>query len=93
MPETLDERIVIDTINQQHRAGGVPEIGIGIGINTGLMCVGDMGSDVRRSYTVIGDAINLACCIEPRNGSWMRPSVPRAAGRARRDEAAHSGAQ
>ena len=31
--------------------------------------------------------------IEPRNGSWMRASVPRAAGLARRDEAAHSGAQ
>ena len=31
--------------------------------------------------------------IEPRNGSWMRPSVPRAAGLARRDEAAHSSAQ
>ena len=30
---------------------------------------------------------------DPRNGSWMRASVPRAAGLARRDEAAHSGAQ
>ena len=60
----LEISVVIDTINQQHRASGVPEIGIGIGINTGLMCVGDMGSDVRRSYTVIGDAVNLACRIE-----------------------------
>jgi adenylate cyclase len=54
----------VHQINEEHRAKGLPEIGIGIGLNTGTMCVGDMGSDVRRSYTVIGDAVNLGSRLE-----------------------------
>lgn len=51
-------------INEEHRAQGIPEIGIGIGLNTGTMCVGDMGSDIRRAYTVIGDSVNLGSRLE-----------------------------
>jgi len=51
-------------INEEHRAKGIPEIGVGVGINTGTMCVGDMGSDIRRSYTVVGDAVNLGSRLE-----------------------------
>ena len=54
----------VHEINAEHRAKGIPEIGVGIGINTGTMCVGDMGSDIRRSYTVIGDAVNLGSRLE-----------------------------
>ena len=54
----------VRAINEEHRAKGMPEIGIGIGLNTGTMCVGDMGSHVRRSYTVIGDSVNLGSRLE-----------------------------
>ncbi|KRD22178.1 guanylate cyclase [Acidovorax sp. Root267] len=54
----------VEQINLLHRERGLPEIGVGIGLNTGTMCVGDMGSDIRRSYTVIGDAVNLGSRLE-----------------------------
>ncbi|WP_029414147.1 CHASE2 domain-containing protein [Acidovorax radicis] len=60
----LDMERAVEQINRSHQERKLPEIGIGIGLNTGTMCVGDMGSDIRRSYTVIGDAVNLGSRLE-----------------------------
>ncbi len=60
----LDMVRAVAQLNEEHRSEGLPEIGVGIGLNTGPMCVGDMGSDIRRSYTVIGDAVNLGSRLE-----------------------------
>ena len=60
----LDITHAVTRINEEHRAKGFPEIRLGIGINTGNMCVGDMGSFMRRSFTVVGDAVNLASRLE-----------------------------
>lgn len=61
---SIEMAAAIDLLNVGNRAKGIPEIGVGIGLNTGLMCVGDMGSVTRRSYTVIGDAVNLGSRLE-----------------------------
>lgn len=51
-------------VNRQLKAAGLPEIAIGIGINTGSVTVGYIGSKQRTDYTAIGDAVNLAARLE-----------------------------
>ena len=54
----------VDTLRTSLTAQKLPAVRIGIGLNTGLMNVGDMGSRFRRAYTVIGDAVNLGSRLE-----------------------------
>ncbi len=51
-------------LNSKFEAKGWPPFAIGIGVNTGTMRVGDMGSQIRRAYTVMGDAVNLGSRLE-----------------------------
>lgn len=54
----------LEDINKKFAARGWPEIKIGVGINTGMMNVGNMGSEFRMAYTVLGDAVNLGSRLE-----------------------------
>jgi adenylate cyclase len=61
---------MITTLHQMNReweARGKPTLDIGIGINTGDMIAGNVGSDTIMSYTVIGDAVNLGARLESLN--------------------------
>jgi adenylate cyclase len=54
----------LEALRSQFRAKGWPEIKAGIGINTGTMSVGNMGSQFRMAYTVLGDSVNLGSRLE-----------------------------
>jgi adenylate cyclase len=54
----------LDAFNQEVAAEGVPPFGMGLGINTATVVVGNMGSDQRFDYTCLGDGVNLAARLE-----------------------------
>ena len=54
----------LDQLRAQMLARGWPDIRIGVGVNSGNMRVGDMGSKLRKAYTVMGDAVNLGSRLE-----------------------------
>ena len=60
----------LQPLRESWRARGIPPIDIGVGINTGPMVVGNMGSASRFNYTVVGDAVNLASRIEHLNKDY-----------------------
>ena len=59
--EMMDE---LDKLNVEFEKEGLPPINIGIGLNTAEVVVGNMGSNQRFNYTVIGDGVNLASRVE-----------------------------
>ncbi len=60
----LDMQAALPQLNREFAAHGWPDVKIGVGVNTGRMSVGNMGSEFRMSYTVMGDAVNLGSRLE-----------------------------
>lgn len=55
---------VMERLGPEFRTKGWPELRVGVGLNTGVMNVGNMGSEFRMAYTVLGDAVNLGSRLE-----------------------------
>lgn len=67
----LDMIAALHRVNRERAAhGAVAPMRIGIGINTGTVVVGNMGSDMRFDYSVLGDAVNLAARLEGQSKTY-----------------------
>jgi adenylate cyclase len=62
--------VELDRLNRDWAAAGRPVLDIGIGISTGEMVAGNIGSDTIMSYTVIGDTVNLGARLESLNKDY-----------------------
>ena len=67
---SLDMTQRLRLLNEDRLAVGDVPLDIGVGINTGECVVGNMGSDYRFDYTVLGDAVNLAARLEGQTKSY-----------------------
>ena len=65
----------LDELNETFKEKGWPPLRIGIGINTGMMNVGNMGSEFRMAYTVLGDAVNLGARLESLTKQYKVPII------------------
>jgi len=63
----------LEQFNDQQRKGGKPEFRIGVGINYGVVTVGNIGTDKKMDYTIIGDMVNLASRMEGLTKKYQQP--------------------
>jgi adenylate cyclase len=60
----VDMQLAMDDINRAHRQANLPEMYMGIGLNSGQVIAGELGSKLHSARTVIGEEVNLAARIE-----------------------------
>jgi class 3 adenylate cyclase len=65
----LQMQAAVHGINARNRDQGLPEIAIGIGLNTGVVVAGNIGSEQRSKYGVVGHTVNLTARIESYTGA------------------------
>jgi adenylate cyclase len=65
----------VDALGARFAARGWPQLRVGIGVNTGVVNVGNMGSAYRVAYTVIGDAVNLAARLQDLTRVFRAPVI------------------
>ena len=67
---SIECAVETDKIKAEFKEKGLPDINIGSGVNTGICIVGNMGSEMRLDYSVIGDAVNLAARLEAQTRNY-----------------------
>src|SRR5262249_53724223 len=60
----------VHELQQEWRAAGKTEVDIGVGVETGVASVGNMGSSLRYGYTALGDSVNLSSRLEGLNKDY-----------------------
>ena len=69
---SIECAVETEELKKSFKERGLPEINIGSGVNTGTCIVGNMGSDSRFDYSVIGDAVNLAARLEAQTRNYKK---------------------